>query len=165
VNATASNTPEPLEARLSLFGFVATPVTLSVTPRTRAERVTRSILSMVAAIIFAPIVFLIPPHAEWVLITIAAGIYWARKNWIAEYVVASFEGVCPRCYTAIKVKSGTTLRFPHAVVCYQCHQHPVLEAGGAPPIDDTRREDSTQPVPGATERRPVRIWSPAGSNW
>jgi hypothetical protein len=154
-----------MEARLSLFGFAATPVTLRVSPRTRSERVMRAILSMVAGILIAPFVFLIPPHAEWVMLSVATGMYWARKNWIAEYVVSSFEGVCPRCHAPVAIKSGTTLRFPHGVVCYACHQHPVLEAGGAPPLDPARREDSTKPMPGPSERRPTRIWSPAGSNW
>ena len=163
--ANPADAPQQIEARLSLFGFVSTPVTLHVSPRDRPERIARSILSIVAAVAAAPFVFLIPPHAEWVLITLATGMYWARKNWIAEYVVAFFEGVCPRCYTPMIVKPGTTLRFPHAVVCYSCHQHPVLEPGAAPPADSTRRENATPPAAGPTERRPVRIWSPAGSNW
>ena len=154
-----------MEARLSLFGFSATPVTLHVTPRTRSERVTRSILSMVTAILIAPFVFFIPPHAEWVMLSIATGMYWARKNWVAEYVVASFEGVCPRCHSPVTLRAGTTLRFPHGLVCYACHQRPTLEAGSAPPLDPSRREDATKPMPGPSERRPVRIWSPAGSNW
>lgn len=158
------DTPQTLEARLSLFGFVSTPALLSVTPRTRTTRVTRAIASVIGSVLLAPVVFLIPPHAEWVMITIATGLYWARKNWIAEYVVAEFAGTCPRCFTAVGIRRGATLRFPHAVTCYSCHQHPVLERGPAPPVDESRREPVAADRPPA-ERRPLRIWSPAGSDW
>jgi hypothetical protein len=158
------DTPQTLEARLSLFGFVSTPVVLAVTPRTRGQRVGRAIASAIGGIVLAPIVFLIPPHAEWVMLSVATGLYWARKNWIAEFVVATFDGRCPRCYAPVKVKPGATLRFPHAVTCYSCHQHPVLEEGTAPPVDETRRDESVPP-PRHSERRLLKIWSPAGSDW
>ena len=158
------DTPQTLEARLSLFGFVSTPAELSVTPRTRTHRIGRAIACGVGGIVIAPVVFLIPPHAEWVMLSVATGLYWARKNWIAEYVVAAFEARCPRCYTPVRVKPGMTLRFPQALNCYSCHQHPVLEPGTAPPVDESRREEAAQ-APRQSERRPLKIWSPAGSDW
>jgi hypothetical protein len=154
-----------LEARLSLFGFVATPADLLVSPRSETQRVTRTVLTIAATILLAPLLFLIPPHIEWLVMTTLTGIYWARKNWTAEYVVASFSGTCPRCYAAISINAGTTLRLPHSVVCYSCHEHPSLEAGGAAPVDEANRVDNTEPDRPVGERRPFRIWSPAGSDW
>lgn len=157
--------PEMLEARLSLFGFVPTPATLSATRRPRAERVLRAIFAVATAVVVAPIVFLIPPHIEWVVLTVITGLYWTRKNWIAELVVESLNAVCPRCYARVTAKAGTTLRLPHGLVCYSCHEHPVLELGAAPPIDATRTGPIEQAPPKIEERRPVKTWSPAGSDW
>lgn len=136
-----------------------------MTPRSPSQRATRTILTIGATIFLAPVVFLIPPHVEWVVMTIVTGVYWARKNWTAEYVVATFSGICPRCYAAISIKPGTTLRLPHSVVCYSCHEHPLLETGSAPPVDEANRVDNTEPDRPVGERRPFRIWSPAGSDW
>lgn len=156
---------QTIPARLSLFDFQPTPAVLVVIPRTRAQRVTRAVVSIVGAIAAAPLVFMIPPHIEWVIGVVVTGIYWARRNWIAEYVVASCAGVCPRCHKAVVVKPKTTLRLPHSVVCYACHEHPALEAGSAPPIDPARLEQVDAPVRPDNDHRPLRIWSPAGSDW
>jgi hypothetical protein len=155
----------PFPARLTLFGCVATPVTLTVEPRPRWERILRAFLSLALAAITAPILFMIPPHAEWVLLSVITGVYWFRKNWIAEFVVGTFEGVCPKCHTAVEVKPGTTLRFPHGVTCYGCHEHPALEPGEAPPLQPLA--DSTNDIPPTppAEIRPLRIWSPSSSEW
>ncbi|HUP88592.1 MAG TPA: hypothetical protein VM100_04555 [Longimicrobiales bacterium] len=156
---------ESLRARLTLFGFVATPVILGVTARTKSERVARAFLTLVAAAIAGPILMIIPPHIEWGIMTGLTAIYWARKHWVAEYVVDSFEGVCPRCHTRLQVAKGTTLRFPHNVACYQCHEHPALELGEAPPLDPDAPVPEPRPVHKIGERRPLKIWSPAGSDW
>jgi hypothetical protein len=154
-----------IPARLTVFGCVPTPVVLAVEPRPRWERILRAFLSIIVAAITAPIVVLIPPHAEWLLLNVIAGIYWFRKNWIAEYVLESFEGVCPKCHHPITLKHGMTLRFPESVACYQCHEHPTLEPGSAPPVQprpaETVNEQRTEPE----EIRPLRIWSPSSSEW
>lgn len=156
---------QTIPARLTLFGCVPTPVTLLVEARPRWERVLRAILSLVAAALVAPILFIIPPHAEWLLLSAITGIYWFRKNWIAEFVVGAFEAVCPKCHKPVHVKKGTTLRFPHSVVCYSCHEHPDLEQGTAPPLQprDETIIESKRDAP--AEIRPLRIWSPSSSEW
>src|SRR5262245_22145821 len=93
--------PEVLQARLSLFGFVPTPATLTALRRARAERVLRAIFAAATAVVVAPMVFLIPPHIEWVILTVITGLYWTRKSWIAEFEVESLEAVCPRCYAKV----------------------------------------------------------------
>ena len=155
-----------LNARLSLFGFVPTPARLSVTARTRSERVARALLTLLGTALAAPLVAIIPPHIEPVVMTVIAGLYWTRKHWVAEYVVAEFDGVCPRCLTPIDIKPRTTLRFPQNVACFKCHEHPFLELGDAPPVDPARlASPATAPPPSVGERRPLKIWSPAGSDW
>lgn len=152
-------------ARLTLFGYAPTPAQLEVEPRARWERVLRAVLALAAAAVTAPILFLIPPHAEWLLLSAATGIYWFRKNWIAEFVVVCFQGVCPRCHAPISVKPGTTLRFPHGVVCYGCHEHPALEPGEAPPVQPRDPAEVTPEARAPAEVRPLRIWSPSSSEW
>lgn len=136
-----------------------------MTPRSKSERVTRALLTIVAAALVAPLVFLVPPHIEWVVGTVITAAYWVRKHWVAEYVVESFEGVCPRCVHALRIKRGTTLRFPHSIVCYNCHEHPALELGEAPPFDPDRKPPAPPKDPKVGERTPLKIWSPAGSDW
>lgn len=154
-----------LPARLTLFGRVPTPAVLAVEPRPRWERILRAVLSLVIAAITAPIVMVIPPHAEWLLLNTLAGLYWFRKNWIAEYVLESFQGVCPKCHHDIAMKKGMTLRFPEGVSCYNCHEHPTLELGEAPPLrplaDAVANAHRAEPE----EVRPLRIWSPSSSEW
>ena len=155
-----------LAARLALFGFAPTPVQLAVEPRPRWERVLRAFLALFIAGATAPLLFLIPPHAEWLLLSAATGVYWFRKNWIAEYVLVAFEGICPKCHGPITVKKGTTLRFPHGVVCYSCHEHPALEPGDAPPVEPRAPIDPLAAQKRAPEEvRPLRIWSPSSSEW
>ena len=154
-----------LPARLTLFGSVPTPVTLSVEPRPRWERILRAFLSLFIAAITGPIVMIIPPHAEWLLLNTLAGLYWFRKNWIAEYVLEAFEGVCPKCHTDITMKKGMTLRFPEGVSCYHCHEHPTLELGEAPPLQPLREPEVNPQRTAPEEVRPLRIWSPSSSEW
>jgi hypothetical protein len=156
---------QQLTARLALFGFAPTPVQLSVEPRPRWERALRAFLALAMAAITAPLLFLIPPHAEWLLLATATGIYWFRKNWIAEYVLMAFEGVCPKCHHAVAVKPHTTLRFPHSVVCYSCHEHPALELGAAPPLEPRAPSDGPAAPRPPAEIRPLRVWSPSSSEW
>ena len=152
-------------ARLALFGFASTPVQLTVEPRPRWERRLRAFLALFAAAVTAPILFLIPPHAEWLLLSAATGIYWFRKNWIAEFVLVEFQGICPKCHAPVEVKRGTTLRFPHGVVCYNCHDHPALELGDAPPVEPRGPSDDAPQARPPAEVRPLRIWSPSSSEW
>ena len=156
---------QTLVARLALFGRVPTPATLTVEPRTRGERLLRAYLTLFGAGILGTILFIVPPHAEPVLLTWIAGIYWFRKHLNAEFEVVAFEGACPYCHKPVQVKAGTTLKFPHSVSCYSCKSESDLELGSAPPIQDVA------PLALETERRPpeeirpLRIWSPSSSEW
>lgn len=115
-------------AKVMLFGFRPMPARLEMIARPRWVRLTRAAIALGVALIVAPFVMMVPPHIEWVVVTLAAGGYFARRHWRSEYVVESFEGRCPNCGGELAMKPGTMLRFPHSLVCYQCHHEPWVEA-------------------------------------
>lgn len=118
-----------LPARLTIFGFEPTAGQMDVEYRPRSIRMTRTLVSLALFWGIAPIVLLIPPHIEWALGALIAGVYYARKNWKAEYIVKAFEGPCPSCRTGLELKAGTMIRFPHGLTCFECHHEPMIEAG------------------------------------
>lgn len=117
-----------IPARLTVFGFSPTGGRMEVEYRPFAVRLTRTLISLALCWGIAPVVFLIPPHFEWALAAVLAGIYYARKNWTAEYVVKFFEGTCPSCGSTLDLEPGTTIRFPHGLTCFECHHEPFLRA-------------------------------------
>ena len=118
-------------ARLVLPAAGTTEARLCVEPRPGRHRRTRAALILVAALIGAPTAFLVPPHFLWPLLVLAVGAYFAHREWTGEYVVASFEGACPRCGEALEVEAGTRIRSRQRVECYGCHREPelILDAG------------------------------------
>lgn len=121
-----------LSARLTVFGFEPTDGRLDVEYRPRVVRLTRTLIALALGWGIAPVVFLIPPHVEWALAALVAGVYYARKNWKAEYIVKTFEGRCPSCRSGLELESGTLIRFPHGLTCYECHHEPMVVSGEAP---------------------------------
>lgn len=87
--------------------------------------------------ILAPVVFLIPPHIPWALTAITVGIFLSYRRWRGEYVVHSFQGVCPSCAAELTIKPEQLIELPHPTPCYACHQEPELQlAPGATVADD-----------------------------
>lgn len=118
--------PIAASARLQLAGHEPRPASLAVTYRTPKTRATRAILSLLGFWALVPVVFFIPPHAPWALAAFGAGIFFAHRQWNGEYVVHHFEGPCPRCDSPLSLPDQARISLPHAMVCYQCHHHPVL---------------------------------------
>jgi len=106
--------------RISLFGYDPTPATLRLRPRSRSWRVGGSVRTMALALLAAPVVGLIPPHAPWVLGALAGGGFLARRRWTERFTVLEVEGTCPRCGEPVKATRGR-LRSPHPVLCESCH--------------------------------------------
>jgi hypothetical protein len=170
---------ERIAARVALFGHPPSPATLVVEPRSAVTRRTRAITGLLGCWLLMPVVFFIPPHAEWVLLLFFGGIYICRKEWTAEYVLRQFEGNCPRCGTALRVKGGTTLRFPHGIPCPGCRHTCALEAGAADAPDAAgarvTRGTGFAPPPADLDleaqdaywrrRASTSVWSPASSDW
>ena len=92
---------------------------------------------MAMALLVAPAVAIVPPHAPWVIGVLATGTLMARRRWNERFTVMSVVGACPRCGYEYQIASGR-LRRPHPLPCEECHHEStlqlpdaVLEARGA----------------------------------
>jgi hypothetical protein len=166
-----------LEARVELFGSAPAPAVLHGEPRSRLQRRSRALGALFGSWLLLPIVFFIPPHAEWVLLVFFGGLYVARREWRAEYVVRQCEAACPRCGSALKLKPGSTLSLPHEMACPGCRRTCTLAAGSAseaasgrtvthgsgfaPPSD----VDVAELEAYWRRRSATSVWSPASSAW
>lgn len=113
-------------ARLLLPAAGSTEARLRVEPRARGTRRTRAALILGGSLALAPVAFLVPPHFLWPLLVLAAGAYFARREWTDAYIVHEFEGACPRCGEPLEVEPGTRIRERPRVECYGCHREPEL---------------------------------------
>ena len=113
-------------ARLELPGSGTAPASVEVVYQPRATRLARAVIVLVVSWLLMPIVFFVPPHFLWPLLSLIGGIVLARRYWRGEYYVTTFEGACPRCGTAIDLVSGTRIRGRQTLECYGCHRHPEL---------------------------------------
>jgi hypothetical protein len=77
------------------------------------------------ALVVAPVMGLIPPHAPWILGALTGGGLLARRRWIERFTLVDVEGTCPRCGGAVKAASGR-LRDPHPAVCDACHHEAAV---------------------------------------
>src|SRR5690606_452769 len=121
-----------LSAHVAQFGYTPAAARLEVEPRSLAARRMRGLITVVVCIAVAPIVFFIPPHAEWLLALVVGGGLETRRQLLAQYRVLSFEGECPRCGAALRMRSGTLLRLPHGINCTSCRTESRLEEGPVP---------------------------------
>lgn len=124
---------ETRRARLTLPASPSATASIVLEPRPKGKRTTRAVLILAATLVLTPVVFLVPPHFLWPLVVLALGLYFARREWVGEYVVASFEGACPRCGEALTLEPGARIRGRQRLECYGCHREPELVVGGEPP--------------------------------
>ncbi len=114
------------DARLVLPGSGTVDASVEVIYQSRATRASRALLTLGVAIAIMPVVFFIPPHFLWPLLSLGIGGYLAWRYWRGEYYVIDFEGHCPRCETPIELSRGTRVRGRQTLECYGCHRHPEL---------------------------------------
>jgi hypothetical protein len=119
-------------ALLTLRGHEPRPAGVELTYRPPRTRSVQALLSLLGFWALIPLVLFIPPHLPWALAAFAAGIYFAWRSWTGEYVVHSLAGSCPRCGSELSLKPGSRIRLPHALTCYHCHHHPVLQVQPQP---------------------------------
>lgn len=119
-------TRETRRARLVLPAAGSTEARLTVEPRPKGTRTTRAALILVMTLFLAPVTVLVPPHFLWPLVVLAAGAYFAYREWTGEYIVHGFEGACPRCGEPVEIEPGTRVRGRQRVECYGCHREPEL---------------------------------------
>jgi hypothetical protein len=141
------------------------------------QRRTRAVVVLAGSWLLMPVVFFIPPHAEWVIMLFFGGLYFARREWRSEYVVRGCEAACPHCGDGLMLKPGSTLSLPHELSCPGCRRTCTLAAGGpeaalagrtvthgtgfAPPPDlDVEALEAYW-----RRRAATSVWSPASSAW
>jgi hypothetical protein len=116
---------------LTLFGYESSPARADLVPLAPSVRFTRAMVSLFCCWALAPIVFFVPPHLPWVFGAVGGGLYLAWKEWRGLYQVKHLEAACPSCGKALSIDPGKRIRLPYTIVCYGCHQEPLLEAAGA----------------------------------
>lgn len=168
-----------IDASLTLFGEAPCPARLELEPRPLWFRRARAAAVLLGSWALLPVVFFIPPHAEWVIVVFAAGLYLARREWLAEYTVAAFAGACPRCGETLRIRRGATFRFPYDVACHTCRRTSALVAAavgeGGTLVGGTTLHGSDLPPPPDLDVDALReywkkrsrssVWSPASSDW
>lgn len=160
-------------ARIGAAGVYATPAVLDAHRRSKSERFTRAAFTLTGCWLVAPLAFMIPPYLESGLIAMLAGLYFARRSWVGEWVAVRLHGTCPRCDAEITLREGTVLYLPHTLHCGACRAECWLELEPAIVVDDAvRRAAIEQARVLRGERpsselggRPPKTWSPASSDW
>lgn len=114
------------DALLTLPGSGSAEARLEVIYQPRATRLSRALLVLGVALAAMPVVFFLPPHFLWPLLTLGIGLYLARRYWKGEYYVVEFEGDCPRCGTTLELKEGARIGAKQTLECYGCHRQPEL---------------------------------------
>jgi hypothetical protein len=180
-----------LAVAVRVFGFEASRGELAAIYRPRPVRIARAAAALAACWLAIPIVFFIPPHAEWVLLAFGGGLYLFGKYWRGEYELQRIEAPCPACATPLRLRAGSTIRFPHGTACFACHLEPwiepleVLSASALPgraaaeqrrgrrssgsyeppaASGETPQDGSAAPPPYRAAPRSGH-WSPGGSHW
>ncbi len=80
---------------------------------------------MGVAVVVAPLLGLVPPHAPWIIGALATGGFLAKRRLDERLTVVSLEARCPRCDAPLPAPVGR-LREPHPVPCQACHHQAVL---------------------------------------
>jgi hypothetical protein len=127
-----------MEGTLSLFGFPSTVAQLEVLPRSTRWRAFRATLFMGGALVLAPLVGLVPPHAPWVVGVVGIGSFMGVRKWRERFTVLSLRGKCPKCGGAVFLPEGTPLRRVMTVSCEGCNHDSSLTTTFPGPERTTR---------------------------
>lgn len=109
----------------ALFGFDPAPVEVTLRRRAKSWRVGSAARTMGVAVLVAPVVAIVPPHAPWLIGVLAVGGILARRRLREHFTVTSVRGSCPKCGAEISSGAGR-LRSPHPLPCEACHHEPTL---------------------------------------
>ncbi len=124
---TSSDRPDTFQATTEavLFGFPSEPVEVTIRPRARGWRIGGAARTLGIALLVAPAVAIVPPHAPWVIGVLVTGGLLARRRVSERFTLITLEGSCPKCGEALRIKAGR-LREPHPLPCEACHHESSL---------------------------------------
>ena len=116
-------------ARLVLPGSGTAAARVRVERQSTAVRAVGAVLILAVGIALMPLLFLVPPHFLWPLLSLGAGVFLAWRFWRGAYTVVEFDGQCPRCEAPLELAAGSRIRPRHTLECYGCHRQPELVLG------------------------------------
>jgi hypothetical protein len=114
-----------VQGAAALFGFQPSPVEVTLRRRARSWRVGGAARTMGVAVVVAPVVAIVPPHAPWLIGVLAVGGILARRRLHEHFTVTAVRGACPKCEAQISSGAGR-LRTPHPLPCEACHHDATL---------------------------------------
>lgn len=126
----ASSIMEPaafeVEGHAALFGFPDTSLHVTMIRRSRGWRVGGAARTFGIAMLVAPVVALMPPHAIWPIGALMTGGVLARRRLHEHFTLVTLEGPCPKCASPFHIKRGR-LKQPHPLQCEVCHHESTLK--------------------------------------
>lgn len=123
--AAAAEGPFTVAGSAVLFGFEPARVEVTLLRRARSWRVGGAARTMGVALLIAPLVAVVPPHAPWLIGVLAVGGTLARRRLGEHFTVTGVKGACPKCGAEIASGAGR-LRSPHPLPCEACHHESML---------------------------------------
>ena len=111
---------------LRVFGHDDTVAELHVLPRGTAWRASRAGGFIIAGLLAAPVVALLPPHVAWAMAAVLTGLFFGLRKWGERHTLLELSGPCPRCGSTIRLGSPTRLRNPWNLSCESCRHAATL---------------------------------------
>lgn len=112
------------QATLEAFGVAPSEVTLEVTPRTTAWRVSRLVGYGVPGGVLL-LLSILPPHALWALSGLIMETFAIRK-YLENYTLERLSGVCPHCGSDVSHSSPARLKERSSLTCDTCQRSSEL---------------------------------------
>lgn len=127
-------------ATIQAFGAEPTIATLTVTPRSTAWRLSRSIgfgLAGYSVLILS----ILPPHALWALVGAVGGTWFAVNKWLERYTLERMTGSCPHCGAPVGQEKASRLRPRVTITCDACQRSSelVIDIDSLPLAQDLER--------------------------
>lgn len=127
----STDSPTTVQGTFRVFGHDDTVAELEVLPRSTAWRGTRAGGFILAGVLAAPVVALLPPHVAWAMAAVLTGLFFGLRKWSERHTLMELTGPCPRCGSTIRIESPTRLRNPWTVTCDSCRHSATLTVDGA----------------------------------
>lgn len=127
---TATQAPP---AQTVLKAHPPAPARIELMPRSRVDRLARTLVVLVLCWVPGFWMARVPPHFLGPLLGLGVGAWMAYRMWTGRFLVVRFSGVCPHCRRELSIAPGTSVDFPHALRCPGCRFEPRVEVALWPP--------------------------------